>query len=102
MAVLMLWFEGLVVPVLGPVTSRSLHARRLGEMTIEESQDRGFKEFWGWVVRVVREQGARVAHNHPHELGGPSEWFIMPPEGIRLDRPLEGPSAALSGSFHQM
>ncbi len=41
-----------------------------------------FKEFWGWDVCVVREQGARVAHNLPHEQGGPSEWLVMPPDGV--------------------
>ncbi len=66
-------------------------------MTFKVSQDRGFKEFWGWDGRVVRELGAKVAHNSPHEQGGPSEWRVTPPEGVQLDRPLEGPLAALLG-----
>ncbi len=45
---------------------------------------------WGGDVRVVREQGARVAHNSPHELGGPREWLVTPPDGSLLDKTLEG------------
>ena len=29
----------------------------------------------GWGFLIVREQGARVAHNCPIEPGGPREWL---------------------------
>ena len=51
---------------------------------------RRFKEFWGGDVRVVRERGARVAHNSPHEPGGPCEWLVTPPDGVLLDQTPEG------------
>ena len=63
---------------------------------------RRFKEFWGGDVRVVREQGARVAHNHPHEPGGPREWLVTPPDGVLLDQTPEGLLPHYTRVFHQM
>ena len=64
---------------------------------------RRFKEFWGGDVRVVREQGARVAHNRPHEPGGPREWLVTPPDGVLIGSDLRrGFRRTLPGSFHQM
>jgi hypothetical protein len=95
------------VPVLGPVTSRSDVCLTAGhwQIAIEESLKIADSRSWGRDACVVREQGARVASQHcdsPHELGGPSEWLVMPPDGILLDRPLEGLWATLPESFHQM
>ena len=58
--------EGQVVPVFGPVTSRSNVCLTAGQMAIETSLKIADSRSLGQGFSVVREQGARVAHNSPH------------------------------------
>ena len=82
--------EDRVIPVRGPVTRRSLYARRRGEWRSRRPSLSQIQGVWGGDVRVVRERGARVAHNRPHEPGGPREWLVTPPDGVLLDQTPEG------------
>jgi hypothetical protein len=83
-AVLMVLVEGQVVPVFGPMTRRSLCARRRGECRSRRPSRSKNQGVWGGDVRVERERGARVALNRPNEPGGPREWLVTPPDGVLI------------------
>ena len=102
-AVLMVLVEGQVVPVFGPMTRRSLCARRRGECRSRRPSRSKNQGVWGGDVRVERERGARVALNRPNEPGGPREWLVTPPDGVLIGSDLRrGFRRTLPGSFHQM
>ncbi len=66
-----------------------------GKMAIEESLSLVIaysRSLWQGCQHCegARCQGSFTTAHTNFEQGGPSEWLVMPPDGVRLDRPPEG------------